>query len=166
MHLMYLLSLAAAKHSIVLSMAYFVPDEVASQMLVAAAQRGVMIRIILPGPYVDSEVVRRASRAQWGKLLQAGVEMFEYQPTMFHCKVMVVDGVWTSVGSTNFDNRSFALNDEANLNVYDRDFALQQVRIFEEDLKRSRRITFEEWRNRPWTEKLSEYAAMLLGTQL
>ena len=166
MHLMYLLSLAAAKQSIVLSMAYFLPDEVASQMLVAAAQRGVRIRIIVPGPYVDSEVVRRASRARWGDLLQAGVEMFEYQPTMFHCKVMVVDGVWTSVGSTNFDNRSFALNDEANLNVYDRDFALQQVRIFEEDLRRSRRITLEEWRNRPWTEKLSEYAAMLLDTQL
>jgi cardiolipin synthase len=166
MHLMYLLSLAAAKQSIVLSMAYFVPDEVASQMLVAAAERGVAIRVIVPGPYVDSEVVRRASRAQWGKLLRAGVEMFEYQPTMFHCKVMVVDGIWTSVGSTNFDNRSFALNDEANLNIYDRDFALQQVRIFEEDLKRSRRITLEEWQNRPWTEKLTEYAATLLDTQL
>ncbi|MGZ8198062.1 MAG: cardiolipin synthase [Burkholderiales bacterium] len=166
MHLMYLLSIAAARKSIVLSMSYFVPDEVVTQMLVAALKRGVAVRIIVPGPHIDTAIVRRASRARWGRLLQAGAEIFEYQPTMFHCKVMVVDGIWTSVGSTNFDNRSFALNDEANLNVYDREFALGQVRIFEEDVKRSRRVTFEEWRNRPWTEKLIERAATLLGTQL
>ena len=84
---------------------------------------------------------------------------------MFHCKVMVVDDVWTSVGSTNFDNRSFAINDEANLNVYDGDFAREQVRIFEQDLKRSRRISLEEWRNRPWHEKLWENTMSLLGSQ-
>jgi len=166
MHLMYLLALAAAHESIVLSMSYFVPDEVAIKMLVAAAKRGVKVRIITPGPYVDSDVVRRASRARWGDLLEAGIEMFEYQPTMFHCKVMVVDAVWTSVGSTNFDNRSFALNDEANLNVYDAAFAQRQARVFEEDLKRSRRVTLEEWENRPLSEKVTEYAATLLGSQL
>jgi cardiolipin synthase len=166
MHLMYLLSIAAARESILLSMSYFVPDEVATQMLVAAMKRGVSVRMILPGPHIDSEVVRRASRARWGALLEAGAEIYEYQPTMFHCKVMVVDEVWTSVGSTNFDNRSFALNDEANLNVYDRALSALQKRIFEEDVKRSRRVTLAEWRNRPWTEKLTEFAATLLGTQL
>jgi cardiolipin synthase A/B len=166
MHLMYLLSLAAARKSILLSMSYFVPDEVAIEMFVSAVRRGVAVRIIVPGPHIDAEVVQRASRASWGHLLRGGVEIYEYRPTMFHCKVMVVDEVWTSVGSTNFDNRSFALNDEANLNVYDHEFALQQVRIFEEDLKHTRRVTYEDWKNRPWTEKLGEFAVSIIGSQL
>jgi len=98
--------------------------------------------------------------------LRAGAEIYEYQPTMFHCKVMVVDDLWTSVGSTNFDNRSFSVNDEANLNIYDGEFARAQSRIFEADLKHSRRITLEEWENRPWTAKLWERAMGLLSSQL
>jgi cardiolipin synthase len=166
MHLMYLLSIASAAKSIRLSASYFVPDDVAVEMMVAAVRRGVKIQIILPGPLVDTAVVRRASRSTWGPLLRAGVEIYEYQPTMFHCKVMVVDDVWTSVGSTNFDNRSFAVNDEANLNVYDREFARVQIRLFEEDLKRSRRITLEEWENRPWTMKLWEHTLGAFSSQL
>jgi len=166
MQLMYLLSIAAARKSVVLSASYFVPDNVEVKTLVEALKRGVKVKIIVPGPHIDTAIVRRASRARWGELLEAGAEIHEYQPTMFHCKVMVVDDVWTSVGSTNFDNRSFAVNDEANLNVYDREFARLQVRIFEQDLQRSRRITFEEWRNRPFREKLWEHATSLLGSQL
>ena len=166
MQLMYLMSIAAAKSSVDLAAAYFVPDNVDVNTFVAALKRGVKVRIILPGRHMDSGTVRRASRSRWGELLEAGAEIYEYQPTMYHCKVMVVDVLWTSVGSTNFDNRSFSVNDEANLNVYDRDFSREQVRIFEEDLKRARRITLEEWRNRPWTEKLWENAAALLGSQL
>jgi len=166
MQLMYLLSIAAARKSVVLSASYFVPDNVEVKTLVEALKRGVKVKIIVPGPHIDTAIVRRASRARWGELLAAGAEIHEYQPTMFHCKVMVVDDVWTSVGSTNFDNRSFAVNDEANLNVYDREFARLQVRIFEQDLQRSRRITFEEWRNRPFREKLWEHATSLLGSQL
>ena len=111
----------------------------------------------MPGSKTDAKAVRSASRALWGDILAAGAEMYEYQPTMYHCKVLVVDGMWSSVGSTNFDNRSFRLNDEANLNVYDRDFAARQTADFEEDLKHARRITHEEWVNRPWTEKLKEH---------
>ena len=85
---------------------------------------------------------------------------------MFHCKVMVVDDLWASVGSTNFDNRSFRLNDEANLNVYDRKFAQRQIEIFNEDLKKSRRITLAQWQKRPWQEKLMEHASALLRSQL
>ena len=166
MQLMYLMSIAAARKAIVLSAAYFVPDDVEVKTLVAAMKRGVSVRIIVPGGHIDMEVVRRASRSRWGELLEAGAEIYEFQPTMFHCKVMVVDELWTSVGSTNFDNRSFSVNDEANLNVYDRDFAKQQVRIFEADLKRARRMTLEAWRDRPWTEKLWEHAAGLVGSQL
>ena len=155
-HLMYLLSIAAATQTIDLAMAYFVPDELALAALQAALKRGVKVRIIMPGQHTDSQVVRRASRALWGPILQAGAELYEYQPTMYHCKVLVVDGLWVSVGSTNFDERSFRLNDEANLNIYDREFAQQQRADFEADLKRSRRITFEEWANRPMKEKLVE----------
>ena len=109
---------------------------------------------------------RRASRAEWGPLLRAGVEIHEYQPTMYHCKVMVVDGVWTSVGSANFDNRSFSMNDEANLNVHDAEFARAQQRIFEHDLTRARRVGLAQWEQRRWTEKLLDRAASLLSSQL
>jgi cardiolipin synthase A/B len=166
MHLMYLLAIAAATRSIQLSMSYFVPDAVSEQALLAALERGVRIQIIVPGEQSDAEAVRHASRARWGALLRAGAEIHEYQPTMYHCKVFVVDGLWVSVGSTNFDTRSFQLNDEANLNVYDRAFAQRQIAVFGDDLARSRRITYEEWAQRPWTEKLGERLLSLIGAQL
>jgi cardiolipin synthase len=166
MQLMYLLSTVSATRSIDLAMAYFVPDDLSETALVEAMKRGVKLRMILPGPYTDTEVLRQASHAKWGRLLQGGAEIYEFQPTMFHCKVMVVDGLWSSVGSTNFDNRSFRLNDEANLNVFSAEFAERQTAIFNEDLKRSRRVTYEEWQNRPWMEKLSERAEALLNSQL
>ena len=166
MQLMYLLSIAAARQSIQLSAAYFVPDNVAINMLVDALRRGVKVQIIVPGPHIDTEVVRRASRASWGKLLRAGAEIYEYQPTMFHCKVMVVDDIWTSVGSTNFDTRSFSVNDEANMNVYDVAFAKRQREIFEQDLSRSRRVSLKEWEQRPLLEKALERTADLFSSQL
>jgi cardiolipin synthase len=166
MQLMYLLAIAAANNSIHLSASYFVPDEVSSKMLIQAMKRGVKLQIILPGRLIDATVVRRASRARWGPLLRAGAEIYEFQPTMFHCKVMVVDALWTSVGSTNFDNRSFAVNDEANLNILDANFARRQIEIFQGDLERARRITLEEWERRPWHEKLWERTLELLGSQL
>jgi cardiolipin synthase len=166
MQLMYLLSITAASKSIRLSMSYFVPDDVAIDTFVAALERGVKVQIITPGRHIDTEIVRKASRASWGRLLEAGAEIYEYQPTMFHCKVMVVDDLWVSVGSTNFDNRSFAVNDEANLNVFDAQFAKRQAQIFEQDLARSRRITLNEWQQRPWREKLMEHTAGLLSSQL
>jgi cardiolipin synthase len=107
--------------------------------------------------------VRNASRGLWGELLEAGVQFHEYQPTMFHCKVLIVDGLMTSVGSTNFDVRSFRLNDEANLNIYDAAFAARQTKIFEEDLKHTRRITYESWKARPWHEKIKEHATAFFG---
>ena len=166
MHLMYLLSIVSATRSIDLAMAYFVPDELSETALVDAIKRGVKLRMILPGPYTDTEVLRTASHAKWGRLLQAGAEIYEFQPTMFHCKVMVVDGLWSTMGSTNFDNRSFRLNDEANLDVFSAEFAERQTAVFNEDLKRSRRVTYEEWQNRPWTEKLVERVEGLLDSQL
>jgi cardiolipin synthase len=120
----------------------------------------------VPGPHTDAQTVRGASRAQWGELLRAGAEVYEFQPTMFHCKVLVVDGLLTSVGSTNFDNRSFKLNDEANLNIYDAGFAQRQIAVFQRDLTRSRPYTLQQWNERSLRERLWEHAASLLSSQL
>ena len=166
MQLMYLLSVTAASRSIDLSASYFVPDALTQQALVAAMQRGVRLRIIVPGQHIDSETVRKASRATWGPLLAAGAVIAEYTPTMYHCKVMIVDGMLVSVGSTNFDNRSFRLNDEATLNVVDKAFASAQTATFEDDLAKSHRVTHSAWLARPLRERLGETLASLLGTQL
>lgn len=166
MQLMYQLSITAAAHSVDLSSAYFVPDALTTQALTDALQRGVKIRIITPGEIIDTDTVRAASRGSWGPLLKAGAQIYEYQPSMYHCKVMIVDNLLVSVGSTNFDNRSFRLNDEANLNVYDPAFAQRQTLIFETDLKTARQVTYDDWINRPLKEKLTEKLALLLGSQL
>jgi cardiolipin synthase len=166
MQLMYLLSITAASRSIDLSAAYFVPDDLTSNALVAAMKRGVKLRIVVPGPHMDVDIVRSASRAQWGPLLAAGALIAEYQPTMYHCKVMIVDGLLVSVGSTNFDNRSFQLNDEATLNILDAEFAAQQTQIFEDDLRLSRTVSLAQWRARPWQERLAERFASMIGSQL
>ena len=164
--LMYLLSLASAVKSVRIANAYFVPDALAVSTLVAAQRRGARVEIIVPSRHIDQKLVRRASRSLWEPLLEAGIAIYEYQPTMYHVKVVVVDEVWTSVGSTNFDNRSFRLNDEANLNVLDPDFAASQAKVFEQDKARSRRVTLEEWRRRPWRERATDRLAGLLRLQL
>lgn len=166
MALMYLLAITAASRSIDLSSAYFVPDDLTLKALLAALKRGVRVRIIVPGEHMDSETSRSASRARWGRPLEAGALIAEYGPTMYHCKVMIVDGLLVSVGSTNFDNRSFHLNDEATLNILDRGFAAEQTKIFEEDLANSKAISFAAWTNRPWREKLADRVASMIGSQL
>ena len=166
MQLMYLMSITAASRSIDLSAAYFVPDELTSAALVAAMKRGVKLRIVVPGEHIDSDLVRNASRSRWGPLLEAGAVIAEYASTMYHCKVLIVDDLLVSVGSTNFDNRSFRLNDEATLNILDAPFAAQQTATFEADLAVSKPLTHAQWQARPWTEKLREQLASLVGAQL
>lgn len=166
MQLMYMMSITAAKQSIDISSAYFVPDELTMATLISAAKRGVKIRIITPGEHIDTETVRKASKADWGKLLEAGIKIAEYKPTMYHCKIFIADNQFVSVGSTNFDNRSFRLNDEANLNIYDSVFASEQTKTFNEDWSHSHQITYQEWANRPLTDKALEELAGILKTQL
>jgi len=166
MQLMYLLAVTAASRSIDLSAAYFVPDTLTLQALADALKRGVRLRIVVPGKHIDSDAVRGASRATWGPLLAAGAVIAEYRPTMYHCKVMIVDGLLTSVGSTNFDNRSFRLNDEATLNIVDATFANAQTAAFEADLALAHRVSYAEWQARPVRERLGEWLATLIGTQL
>jgi cardiolipin synthase len=164
--LMYLLAIAAARRSIRISAAYFVPDSLVVQMLIEARHRGVNVEVILPGRHIDQKLVRHASRARWGPLLEAGVEIWEYQLTMYHCKVTIVDEVWVSVGSTNFDNRSFRLNDEANLNVFDAGFAAEQSKVFEQDKQRAKRVDLVQWQQRPLGERMKDWLAETLRGQL
>ena len=166
MVLMYAMAITAAKESIDISSAYFVPDEFSANALIAAAKRGVKIRIITPGKYIDTDLVRRASRSGWGEMLKANIKIAEYAPTMYHCKVLIVDHLMVSVGSTNFDNRSFRLNDEANLNVLDANFAKEQTDIFESDWLKSSQITYQQWLDRPFQEKILEKVSSIFNSQL
>ena len=164
--IMYLLAIAAAKETIHLESAYFVPDSNTVAELVRARKRGVRVELIVPGSLTDAAIVRHASRDTWVDLLKAGVQIYEYQPAMFHCKVFIVDGHFVSIGSTNFDERSFRLNDEANLNILDSDFAAQQIKGFEIDKARSKLVTLEAWQNRPLMDRVFEVLTKPFQSQL
>jgi cardiolipin synthase len=164
--LMYGFFVGGARKTLRIANAYFIPEDAAVAELVHAAQRGVKVELIVPGEITDSQTTRRASRAKWGDLLAAGVSIYEFQPSMYHCKILIVDDLWVSVGSTNFDNRSFRINDEANLNVVDEAFAKKQAAIFEADKAKSRRMTFEQWKARGLLDTAGDTAAALLETQL
>lgn len=159
------LLLASARRSIDINSPYFLPDGSARGELRRAAERGVRVRIITPGSTNNHPLARRASRRRYGELLLAGIELFEYQPRMIHAKILVVDGTWSVVGSTNFDSRSFDLNDEVNLAAMDRPLAARLLGDFEADLAASRRITYGEWKDRPWTERVMAQLGAVLERQ-
>ncbi|MEP7242432.1 MAG: phospholipase D-like domain-containing protein [Gammaproteobacteria bacterium] len=166
MHLMVLLALTAAHTSIDIENAYFVPDRLTVEALIEAARRGVKVRIVVPGRFTDARIGRWAAQALYGDLLNAGVELYEYQPTMIHCKVMVIDGAWTSVGSANFDDRSFRLNDEANLNVFSAGLAREQTRQIDLDIAQCKKMVLRRWARRSITRRFYERLALLLRSQL
>ena len=166
MQLMFLLAITAARRSIDIASPYFVPDRLTRETLVAAAQRGILVRVLVPGRRTDNTFARRASQRHWGRLLRAGVAIFEFVPTMMHSKFMVVDGEWTTVGSANFDNRSFRLNDEANLNVFSIALAEQHATLFEADLARSRRVSYVAWKNRSLWRRMRESVVSVVESQL
>src|ERR1041385_3163728 len=146
-YMLFLLSINSAKKSILITNPYFMPDSVMTEALVKAASRGVRVVVLLPGE-ADSQLTYTASRSHYGRFLLGGVEVYEYKGALLHAKTIVVDGVWSTIGSTNFDNRSFALNQEINLTVYNSSIAQRLEQIFQEDLKCSQRITYEQWRSR------------------
>jgi cardiolipin synthase len=166
MEMMFLLAIAAAEESIDIATPYFVPDDMMIDALCAARERGVAVTIIVPGPEIDQEIVRDASRAEWAELIDAGVEIHEYQPTMCHYKVMVVDAFWTSVGSANLDPRSLRLSDEANLNVYHEAFAAEQLAMLRVDIEQCRRITEVKHARRGLIDRCREFVASLFKPQL
>ena len=166
MRLMYLTAVTAAARSIDIAAAYFIPDNLMAEELSKALERGVRIRILVPDKYLDSRTVRIASKREWGPLLEGGAEICNYEPTMFHTKMLIFDEFMVSVGSTNFDTRSFELNDEASLNVYDREFAGQMTRVFERDLVESSPYTLSQWRSRPVWQRLAERILLPIRSQL
>ncbi|MEO8206295.1 MAG: phospholipase D-like domain-containing protein [Chthoniobacterales bacterium] len=141
--LMYHLAIASARHTLRLTNPYFLPDRELTDALCAAAQRGVLVQILMPGKHNDQPAVKRASRRRWAKLLAAGVQLYEYQPTMLHSKLLVVDDYFVSIGSTNLDPRSLRLNDEANMNIFNTTFAASQVVLFKTDLRKSTPVTIK-----------------------
>lgn len=166
MHLMYLLAIAAAEARIDLTASYFVLDNLLIEALIAARNRGVRVRILLPGLHMDVLTVKIASKAQWGALLQAGAEIYEYQPTMLHSKLLIIDATFVSVGSTNFDIRSIRLNDEASLNIYNSDFATDMTAVFEADLLAAKPYSLARWQNRPLHQKIAEKILRPIRSQL
>lgn len=144
----YYLAIASAKRKLDLAAAYFVPRPAFIEALTGAAERGVEVRVVVPGPHIDKSLVRTAGRAAYEELLDQGVQLFEYQPTMFHAKTLSVDRRWTTVGTVNFDNRSFQLHDEITLGVWDEHFARLLGESFDADVKHSERIEPGRWRRR------------------
>jgi len=142
--LMYLLAIASAQKTLRIENPYFLPDDLMRKELAEAAKRGVKVEVVVPGKRIDQKLVRLASRRHWPELIRAGVRIFEYEPTMVHVKLMIVDDIFVSVGSGNFDNRSIRLNDEANLDVLNRSFAAQQTRLFESDKKKCREVKLDK----------------------
>jgi cardiolipin synthase len=159
MYTTFLLALSAARQSVLVTNPYFVLDDTMREAVLRTVRRGVRVAVLVPAA-IDHNVVRQASRAQFGELLRAGVEIYEYTPALLHAKTMVIDGVWATVGSTNLDNLSFAYNDELNLIVYDRGVAQQLVHVFNEDVGVSQRVTYEKWKRRGLGARLLEVLAL------
>ncbi len=164
--LLYIVSIVSATTSIYISNAYFVPDRDTIRALEGAIRRGVDVRVIVPGEHNDVPIVRQASRWLYEFLLGRGIRIFEYQPTMMHAKTMVVDGIWSTLGSSNFDDRSFRLNDEVNVNIYDEAIAQQMETMFLDDLKVSEEIRIRKWLKRPRWSRVKEAMADVFKPQL
>jgi len=164
-YLLFLLSINSARKSILITNPYFIPDDVMAEALLRAIKRGVHVIVLAPGK-IDSQITYTVSRGHYGDLLEGGAEIYEYQAALLHAKTMVVDSVWATIGSTNFDNRSFALNQEVNLTVYDGALARRLEAIFQEDLKRAKKITYDEWKSRSVFERLFDFFAFPVKEQL
>ncbi len=164
--LLFLFSMAAARKSIRIANAYFIPDDLSVSTIVEARQRGVEVDVITAGPHTDQPTVRLVGRSRWEPMLEAGVRFYEFQPARFHCKNMIIDEAWATVGSCNFDNRSLRLNDEANLNILNEPFAKNHAEVFERDKSRSKEIKYDMWRRRPMSEKIQGRLGCLLRSQI
>ena len=165
MYTMYLLAMNSAKRSIDITNPYFLPDEKMIDTLVKTARRGVRVRLLLPGA-IDHNLVRDASRSELGRLLLAGVQIYEYRAALLHAKTMVVDSQWATVGSTNLDNRSFGLNDEVNVIAYDGGVAQRLERVFADDLTRSEQMTYQSWKDRSIVSRFLEMISIPVRGQM
>ena len=158
----YSLAMQEARRSIHLTSAYFVPDQQTVDALIAAARRGVDVKLVLPG-VSDRSVVFYAGHDYYDTLLSGGVKIYQLKLAVLHAKTGVIDGAWSTVGSTNLDTRSFLHNSELNVIVMGPAFGAEMEQAFQEDLRNSTEITLEAWRHRPWADRLREWAARLMG---
>jgi cardiolipin synthase len=163
---MYFLAISAARKTIDIANPYFVPDHASIDLFRDAVKRGVRVRIMVAGSSNDTLVTRLNSLRLYGALLKAGVQVLEYNRTMLHHKIMVVDGLWSTVGTTNFDNRSFSHNEENNVCLCDQGFARQLSETFERDVQVCDVITFEAWRRRGLPQKTLEAMASFVQDQV
>jgi cardiolipin synthase len=154
--MLYYVAIQSAAKSIHIQNAYFIPDKQVRHALVAAVARGVDVKVMVPGRNIDLPMVRLASWLHYGDMLKGGVKIYEYRDTMLHSKTMVVDGVFSTIGSINFDTRSMLRNAEASLSLYDRAFAQKMEAMFAEDLKRCDEITYDGFKNRGLVKRVSE----------
>ena len=164
--ILYFLAIASAERSIDLTAAYFAPRPPFVDALCRAAERGVAVRILVPGPHIDKQLVRKAGRHVYERLLDCGIEIHEYQPTMLHAKSMVVDGCWASIGTVNFDNRSFQLHEELTLCVFEGELPGRLVEVFEHDLARAERIDPDRWNGRGILQRAGELLTVPIRREL
>ena len=157
--------IASANKWIHITTPYFLPDRGLRRALIEAVARGVEVKILVPGKQSDHLLTRRSSRRIYGSLLQNGAQIYEYQPSMIHTKAVIVDGVWSVVGSTNLDSRSFGINDEVSIATLDEGLAARLEEDFRVDLSVSHRITYDEWRHRPAIERINECLGWLIERQ-
>ena len=166
-HLLHLLAIRGAQKRITIQNPYFLPDADARNALLDAVKRGVEVRVMIPDHKIsDSPIVQHASHHRYGTLLAGGVKLFDYQRTLLHQKVMTVDGIWSAIGSTNFDPRSFELNDEATMGIFDEDLAAELEASFERDLEHAEERHLETWNKRDWGHKVVDFLAYALRDQL
>lgn len=154
--MLYYVAIECATRSIFIQNAYFLPDKQTREALAAAARRGVNVQVMVPGRNIDLPMVRQASWSHYGELLKAGVHIWEYEPTMFHNKTMVVDGIWSTIGSINFSARSMTKNAEESVAFYDEDFARRVEAMFQKDRAHCTEITYAAWDHRGLTKRMSE----------
>lgn len=164
--LLYMLAIASAHKEIIIQNPYFTPDPVIPKLLAKMAGRGVDVHLMVPGKYTDSPFVRRAGQRLYRELLEGGVRLYEFKPTLMHQKIVIIDGVWSHIGSTNFDARSLALNAEIGVGLLDEAVAATFRRAFEDDLQRSRELTLEQWNQRSRFQRLLDWSAYQVHDQI
>jgi cardiolipin synthase len=160
------LAIACARKDLIIQNPYFIPDEELVNLLANAVQRKVRVRLMIPGAITDSAIVRHAGHKHFQTLMEKGVEIYEFEPTLSHQKIMLIDGLWSLVGSTNFDDRSLDINDEASVGLIDPGVSAQLTAAFEGDLKRCKRLDARTWSRRPLWHKLKDQVSYLLNEQL
>ena len=164
--LLYTVAIASARREVIIQNPYFAPDDGVCELLATMVKRGVAVHLMVPGSNTDNTLVRRAGCSLYGAMLRAGVRLYEFTPTLLHQKIVIVDGIWSHVGSTNFDARSLALNEEIGIGIRDRSVAQELREAFENDLRRSHEITLQAWQQRPWYSGVIDWAVYQVHDQL